>query len=124
VIDSLVLAKICSIPQDFRGGSLSPRQLVADSGYRDVRSTLTVGELAEYLGARPALIDDWYIWSQDKRTSEGWYLSLWSAGGCIGYVGRRDPELQFPSRAEACAQFIVRELATIDSHDPDRDRTT
>jgi hypothetical protein len=122
VTDSATLAKIGSIPRDFRAGLGSPAQLVARSGYRSVGPTLTAAELVEFLQADPTLVEDWYIWSQDKRTSTGWYLSLYPAGGSIGYVGRADPELRFASHVEACAEFIVRELASIDSDEPYRDR--
>jgi hypothetical protein len=121
VTDSATVARICSIPRDFRAGLGSAAQLVALSGYRGVRDMLTAAELVDYLQTPPTLVEDWHIWSQDKRTSDGWCLSFHSAGGSIGYVGRTDPEVQFPSHAEACAQFIVRELASIDSHDPHRD---
>lgn len=122
--DPGIVAAICTVPRDVRAGAGSPVHLVHRSGYRAVRDTITAAEIRQQLSNDPSLIDEWENWSLDKRTSEGWYLLLYGAGGRVGYLGRIDPEVFFPSRSEACAEFILREIASIDSHDRHRDRTT
>jgi hypothetical protein len=120
----MIVAAICAIPRAFRRGDRSPVDLVAASGYRDVRDTLNDSQIRAQLARDPSLIEDWALWSQNKRTSDGWYFTLHGAGGSVGCVGSADPEHLYPSSAEACAQFILREVAGIDSHNTNRDRTT
>jgi hypothetical protein len=98
--DPVIVAAICAVPRDFRAGAGSPVQLVRQSGYRDIRETITATEIRKQLIDDPSLIDDWKNWSLDKRTSEGWYLQVHGEGGYIGYVGRTDPEVFFRHRAK------------------------
>jgi hypothetical protein len=58
------------------------------------------------LRAQPALVQDWRRFSDDKRTSAGWYLL---EDGTIGCPGSRE-EIRFPTLEEATAAFVVREL--------------
>lgn len=123
-IDPAVVTAICQIPRDFRRGDSSPIQLVARSGYEAVKDTLSVAELRDHLERDPALVLDWVVWSEDKRATEGWYFSPSGDGAHVGYVGLEEPASYFSPLAEACAQFVYREVASIHSHDRHRDRTT
>jgi hypothetical protein len=124
LIDPAIVAAVCGLPRSFRAGAGSLSRLVEETGYGAVRDKITVDDIRQELIDDPSLIDEWQNWSFDKRTSEGWYLQLHSDGGYIGYLGRTDPEVFFPSRSEACAQFILREVASIDGRNQHHDHTT
>ena len=87
-----------------------------------MRDTLERSEILEQLTRDPSLVEDWVSWSEDKRTSEGWYFLLRDYGGTVGYLGSSEPDLVFTSSAEACAEFILREVAGIDSRNATRVR--
>lgn len=71
-----VVAKICALPLEFKArGTVSVVQLIDESGYRSTRAALTVEAVWAYLGGRPDLIDAWLAYSEDKRTSSGWYIT-------------------------------------------------
>jgi hypothetical protein len=122
--DPTIVAAICAIPRDFRGGDKSPVALVAASGFRSVQDSLTIADIRAHLASEPNLIDDWALWSADKRTSEGWYFVPVGDGGHVGYLGRRGSESFFTPRGEACAQFILHEIRSIDSYDQRRRPST
>jgi hypothetical protein len=107
------LDRICRIPQALERRSL--RDLVAETGYKDLRASLTRGDVADHLARHPALVLDWLHYSQDKRTSGGWYLLHPPSEWVVGRLGgpEHDRELRFRSGPEACAEFILRELDSV-----------
>jgi hypothetical protein len=86
--------------------------MVAASAYRELRPTLTRDHLATHLARHPKLVLEWLRFSEDKRTSGGWYLMRPATGWVVGRVGgsERERELRFGSGPDACAEFILREL--------------
>ena len=104
------LDAICRIPEGLVRAPL--RQLVTETRYREVRPTLSRENLAEHLSRHPGLVRDWLRYSEDKRTSGGWYLMHPASGWLVGRLGgpETDRELRFGSGPEACAEFILREL--------------
>jgi hypothetical protein len=69
-------------------------------------------ELANYLRANPAIIDHWVAFSEDKRTSGGWYLR---PPHSIGRISSESPmhEVKHVDLAAACAAFIIAELGAV-----------
>jgi hypothetical protein len=104
------LDSICRIPQGL--SRLSLRDLVAQTGYLDLRPTLTRQEIADHLARHPGLVLDWLRYSEDKRTSGGWYLLHPSKEWIVGRLSgpEHERELRFGPGPEACAEFILREL--------------
>jgi hypothetical protein len=88
-----------------RGAGLSLRDALTRCRYRDVRPSFGPPDLAPLLRRHPDLVQDWERYSEDKRTSGGWYL----AGKSIGRVGAPDV-VGFSSEEEAVAEFGIREL--------------
>ncbi len=122
-IDPGVIAAICAIPRRFCHEEKSMRDLVAESGYYRVETILALELLHSHLNAEPSLIEDWERWSQDKRTSGGWYLTRSVGGLTVGSLdGRFEPTRFYASAMEACAEFIVRELKSVGAHVSDRER--
>ena len=111
--------RICDIPAEFRRSGRSLREVVQTSGYAEVRGHFAARELAEHLRARPAVVEQWVAYSEDKRTSAGWYLR---PPNSIGRITREPPmhEVKHVDLAAACAAFIIAELDQI--LDPGTDR--
>jgi hypothetical protein len=71
-----VVARICDLPVQFKARrTASVIQLVDESGYRADPGSLTVNAVSAHLDAHPDLVDAWLAYSEDKRTSSGWYVT-------------------------------------------------
>src|SRR3979409_639709 len=109
------LAVICQLADSFRDSDKAIRDVVRASPYETLRAQVTATEVATFLRDRPQLIARWVAYSEDKRTSSGWYLSgapSWS----VGYIhgdGRRARDVPIGDPALACATFILHELDSI-----------
>ena len=117
-----VISQICLMPKDFKiNGTKSMIQLLKESGYFGLESSITKDRIIKFLLSHPNLVKDWEIYSSDRR-SEGWYLlheeSIWF----VGYSGAqlssygRDKKYQFISAIEACAFFIIKEVEHLAEH--------
>jgi hypothetical protein len=109
-----VVAAICHLPVRFKvRNSASMLTLVEESGYRAAPDLLSVDVVSAYLAERPSLVDAWLKYSQDKRTSSGWYVTEQSTGTCeVGYYPNGE-RVSVYGRVPACAEFIVREVRAI-----------
>ena len=89
-----------------RGEGISLKNAIARSGYCDVRPTIGPGDLLDVLLHEPDLVHQWILYSEDKRTSGGWYVLR------TAEVGRLEPKVleHFDSLSRAVAEFILREL--------------
>jgi hypothetical protein len=65
-----------------------------------------------FLAERPDVLEGWLQWSEDKRTSSGWYFSREDEGFIVGHLPD-GPISRFPSMLEACAEFVLREAESI-----------
>jgi hypothetical protein len=82
-------------------------------GYRQIRPFLSEALLETRLQARPELMKPWFAYSEDKRTSGGWYLTREGEVWVVGRVGTKtQPAVaeSFPVEARAVAVFVLREL--------------
>jgi hypothetical protein len=109
------IAEICRFAQDSssRGAGLSIRDLIQRCQYRDLRDHLTEEQLRQHVAAHPELIDQWSMYSGDKRTSGGWYFLReggdWVVGRLDGATKRSD-ENRYAFPEVACAAYIIKEL--------------
>lgn len=106
-------ALVCDVPAASRRGSQSLLDLVRASGYAELRGRFAPRELAHYLRARPALIEPWVAYSEDKRTTEGWYLRPPYSVGRVTLEPPPMREVRHVDLAAACAAFIIGELNDI-----------
>ena len=111
------LQRICEVPDAFYGytrpsAGVSLVTLVRATNYAALRPRLNAKDLAAHLRSRPELVEQWERYSEDKRTSAGWYLQ----GRHVGYLGEASDVPPFESAAEACAAFILCELDDIVHH--------
>jgi hypothetical protein len=109
-----LIARICALPVQFKArGDVSVLQLVEESGYRNAPSELVAELVVRHLSEHPELIEAWFGYSEDKRTSSGWYLVQRSGDTFeIGYFPKGE-QMLIKGRAQACAEFIVREVREI-----------
>lgn len=102
--------RVCAIPDDFRRGKGSLVDIVRASGYAEIRGEFATRELAEYLRRHPDVVDAWVGYSQDKRTTHGWYLRPPCSVGRSTAEPPLAREHKYVDLAAACAAFIVAEL--------------
>lgn len=114
-----VIAAVVRIPSERKlRRNLSLVQLVAESGFSEHADNIGVAEIRNALLAEPHRVEEWHLYSGDKRTSSGWWLMQYGGEYVVGYhpgVGKRGKESResFGDSATACATFIVREVAGI-----------
>jgi len=111
-----IVSRVCGIPDDYnKRGDISTGKLLADSGYAAFRDEIGVVEILQHLEAHPQLIDSWAGYSSDKqRFKTGWFFDdrrhlIWRYSS----DGERACEQTFDGRAQACAEFIKREIDDI-----------
>lgn len=96
---------------------MSIYNLLKETGYFEMHDQVSDDSIQKMLNHHPDCIDEWIIYSQNKRTSSGWYFKQEGKDSYIvGYFGGTDSEnvqLRFADRIAACAAFIKRESEDI-----------
>lgn len=103
---------LCRLPADFYSDSKSVLQLITESGVDACPAELTVGTILAYITDDPELIDQWLLWSANKRVSSGWYFLRESGGFVVGFRPNGEV-LSFAQAAPACAEFVVHEIKAL-----------
>jgi len=109
------VATICRIAHDhsLRPEGKSLRELLMASNYRQLRPDISAEILCGYLADHPEVVTQWSMYSEDKRTSGGWYFLNYGRAGTVGRLGPRATridERHYGSAVEACAHYILEEL--------------
>jgi hypothetical protein len=89
--------------------------LVRRSGIADNADGIAVQPLRAFLMKHPELVPVWEGWSEDKRTSQGWYFLREGDRFVVGFYPT-GPRNVFDDRFEACATFIVHEMQELMSY--------
>ncbi len=89
------------------GKGISMHDALVRTSYKEHRPRFCSSDLIPIIKATPELAEEWLAYSEDKRTSGGWYLL---PKGEIGQVGFIEAQHHFLSLAEAVAEYVVREL--------------
>jgi hypothetical protein len=89
-----------------RGLGLSLRDALARTNYAAARSHLTAEALLPFIKRHPELMEQWILFSEDKRTDGGWYLTREAEIGSV-FENRRT---KFSSQEAAVAEYVLREL--------------
>ncbi len=96
------LSAILAIPTSV----VSMRDSLLQVRYRELRPFFNTGDLLRIVTKRPVFIEQWLRYSEDKRTSGGWYVletcevGELTTGTCV----------RFGSLPEAISEYVVREL--------------
>ena len=104
------IQQICNLPAIFRGGDKSSHTLVRESGI-DVRS-LSADSVIAVLRSTPDLVREWLQWSEDKRSSPGYYFLAERKCYVVGYYPGHE-RVEFDDPIVACADFLIKEVNTI-----------
>ena len=104
------IQQICSLPTKFHSSGKSAYDLIRESGV-DVRS-LTTDAIVGVLQTRPELVAEWLQWSEDKRSSPGYYFLSEKQRHVVGYYPG-DERVEFADPISACADFVVKEINDI-----------
>ena len=115
------LAAIVGIAKSFHVGKLSMVQLVEQSRYRALRPQLNIALLQRFLKEHPEHLEEWDLYSEDKRTDGGSFLlrlgPIWEVGDITRradeYYPSRSRRRFFLSHSRARASFILRELDAV-----------
>jgi hypothetical protein len=110
-----MIKNICQIPIKFKTENKSIFDLLKETGYFENPDSVTIELIEEYLNKNQNIIHDWLIYSQDKRTSSGWYIIEKDKSIIVGYLnnGKREKEKEFNDLVKACSVFIVNEINSI-----------
>lgn len=103
---------ICSLPSRFSCDNVSAAQLVLESGLVEDPEALTRAAVVSFLAAHPDVMKGWLLWSQNKRTSSGWYLSSEETGFTVGFFPG-GPKTLYRNMIDACSEFILLEAESI-----------
>ena len=109
---SEAIANLCRVPVHHRTGTKSSLQLVKESGALEHVSVLAVSKIGEFIGHNSNLVDEWLNWSNNKRTSSGWYFTTENDGYVVGFSPNGET-LHFDQPVTACSEFIIREFRSI-----------
>lgn len=90
-----------------RGSGLSLRQALERRRYAELRPGFDADDLLSLIQADDELVDQWVLYSEDKRTRGGWYVLR---DGTMGQLSDWQADLRFESVEEAVAEYVVREL--------------
>ena len=103
------LLKILRIAHDTsrRGRGISLRDAIAESDYAEIRKSFGPDDLLPLIQDHSEFVLHWMMYSEDKRTSGGWYINESSRE-----IGRCESDERdvFPTTEEAVAEYVVREL--------------
>ena len=110
-----VTEAVVRIPAEYRYREKSEFTLLIESGYFEFHDQIGENEIIEVLKIQPDLITDWIGLSEDKRTSEGWYIIREDKSFFVGYwpPGNDKIEIKTPDKFSACAAFIKRHIESI-----------
>jgi len=110
-----VIVKVASLPVDLHEVQNSSfYELLRDTGYFEMCNSVSESEIANVLLGNLELVEKWFEWSENKRTSDGWYLLKNKNGnyevGRIYKNGTKEVSLEFCDKISACAAYIKREI--------------
>ncbi len=112
-----VAFKVIHLPKNYyteKNSSLFT--LLNETGYFDLDNHLDEDNFVSSLKQYPECINDWLIWSDNKRTRIGWYFGIGADQNYfVGYFPNDiiRPEKIFNDGNEACAYFIKQEIESI-----------
>jgi hypothetical protein len=104
---------VIHLPRNFNNlGDVSAYSLLLDSGYCETHNQITESAIHEELIKRPECVGEWLNFSEEKRTSTGWYFQKGSKSYQVGYFPNGQL-VDYVDKITACAAFIKREIENI-----------
>jgi len=97
-------------------GNVSIYSLLKESGYFELHDQISEADIFQELTQHLECIDQWLNWSENKRSSSGWYFRENENGQyVVGYfpLQERLKTTEYCDKTEACSAFIKREIEDI-----------
>lgn len=112
-----IIQTIIFLPDRFyTEGNVSIYALLKESGYFELHDQISETDIFEGLAQHIKSIDQWLSWSEDKRSSSGWYFKQNdNKKFSVGYFPPNEDlqTVEYIDKTEACAAFIKREIENI-----------
>ena len=108
-----IIKEIIKIPITMKKSNKSIYDLLLDLGCKENSDSLTKLSLANELKSKPNYLNESILYSENKRTNEGWYILAKEGVFEVAYLGDNTKIFVFKSAYEACAFFIKNEIETI-----------
>ena len=89
-----------------RGRGISLNQALVEAGYLKFRKSFNALDLKNAIRAEPSFIEEWYSYSEDKRTSSGFFL----ANQAIHSMENLRKSRSIEDKSELIAEYIIQEL--------------
>jgi hypothetical protein len=112
-----ITKNILSLPEKFYAlRNVSIYDLLKETGYFELYSQINEATFLDELNKNPEQINYWLNWSNDKRTTSGWYIKEDENGKyVVGYFpsSEQSNQMEYSDLNEACAAFVKREIEEI-----------
>ena len=108
-----IINAIINIPKKYHElKNISFVSLLRNTGYFELFDEINSNEIKEQLDKHPEWVEQWLNYSDDKRTSSGWYFTKNETGKYIVgfYPSKKFKTLGFADITEACSVFIKMEI--------------
>jgi hypothetical protein len=117
-----IATQIVTLPQTFHSlGNVSIFTLLKATGYFELHDQISEGDIRSALLCCPECVQEWIQYSEDKRSSSGWYLTLNDEGLYetayfdIKAVPNTTNRVKYGHAIDACAAFIKHEIESVRS---------
>lgn len=111
-----IINKILHIPRDLhRLNNVSVYSLLRGSGYFEAYSLISTDDIKAALVSEPNCVDEWLVYSEDKRCDSGWYFMRKEKHEyVVGYYPPYNGSCTtYSTSLDACAVFIKKEIEDI-----------
>jgi hypothetical protein len=112
-----IISSIVNLPDKFYNiGNASIYSLLKETGYFENHKDVNETTILKYLVNHAECVNQWLCWSEDKRSTSGWYLRKNEDGKYIvGYfpIEKKFQSIEYSDITEACTAFIKREIEDI-----------
>lgn len=113
-----ITESLIKLPHVFNSlGTISISDLLKETGYYEMNQQITEEIIHTELIKQPQSVCEWLTYSEDKRSSTGWYLKQDGINSfTLGFIGGGRGEYtqqKYVDQIAACAAFIKREAENI-----------
>jgi hypothetical protein len=112
-----IISSIVNLPDKFnRVANISIYSLLKETGYFEMHNQVNEIGIIKYLVNHTECINQWLCWSEDKRSSSGWYFKESEEGKyLVGYFPTKEnfKPIEYSDLTEACAAYIKHEIEDI-----------
>jgi hypothetical protein len=112
-----MIKDILFLPSKFYAdGNISMYFLLKETGYFELYNQVDEGNIFEMLIQHSDCVNQWLTWSEDKRSSSGWYFKQnGDSKYVVGYFPVKEDLaiIEYFDIIEACAAFIKHEIEDI-----------